>query len=113
MYVYLYISVSIYIFISIYIFCRFKHKTEGSPGDFPKSVTVYSACNRKFVVWPFVYEETNRSYPFTNVLKEINGLNGLHGLAHLWFLVSFYEDDIAPFFLRSLDSLGFKRSDNT
>jgi hypothetical protein len=37
--------------------------------------TVYSSCKRKFVVCPFVDEETNGSYPFAN------GLNGLNGVA--------------------------------
>ncbi len=36
--------------------------------------TVCSSCKRKFVVCPFVYKETNGSYPFSN---------GLRGLAHL------------------------------
>jgi hypothetical protein len=36
--------------------------------------TICSSCERKFVVSPFVDEETNRSYPFAN---------GLKGLAHL------------------------------
>jgi hypothetical protein len=32
--------------------------------------TICSSCTRKFVVFPFIDEETNRSYPFAN------GLNG-------------------------------------
>jgi hypothetical protein len=40
--------------------------------------TVSSSCNQKFVVCPFIDEETNGSYPFTN------GLNGHNGLAHIW-----------------------------
>ncbi len=43
--------------------------------------TVCSLCNWKFVVCPFVDEETNGSYPFAYRLKELNRLNGL---AHLW-----------------------------
>jgi hypothetical protein len=39
-----------------------------------------SACKWNFVVCPFVYEETNRSYPFAN---ELNGLDRINGLAHL------------------------------
>ncbi len=35
--------------------------------------TVRSSCKRKFIVCPFVDEETSRSYPFAN---GINGLNG-------------------------------------
>ncbi len=37
----------------------------------------FSSCKRKFVVCPFVGEETNGSYPFAN------GLNGQNGFAHL------------------------------
>jgi hypothetical protein len=32
--------------------------------------------SRKFVLCPFVYEETRESYPFAN------GLSGLNGLSH-------------------------------
>ncbi len=39
--------------------------------------TVCSSWKRKFVICPFVHEETNRSYPFAN------GLNGQNGCAHL------------------------------
>jgi hypothetical protein len=40
--------------------------------------TVCSSCKRKFVVCPFVDEETNGSFPFAD------GLNGpRNGLAHL------------------------------
>ncbi len=39
--------------------------------------TVCSSCKWKFVICPFVYEETNGSYLFSN------GLNSLNGLAHL------------------------------
>jgi hypothetical protein len=42
--------------------------------------TVCTSCKWKFVVCPFVDEETIRSYPFANKLKRLNGLNGL---AHL------------------------------
>jgi hypothetical protein len=42
--------------------------------------TVCSSCKRKFVVCPFVDEETNGSYLFAI------GLNGLNRLAHLWLL---------------------------
>ncbi len=35
----------------------------GSPGDFPSSVC--SSYNLKFVVCPFVNEETNGNYPRT------------------------------------------------
>ncbi len=49
-------------------------RENGSPDDFSKSVTICSLCKRKFVVCPFVFKETNGSYPFAN---------RLNGLAHL------------------------------
>jgi hypothetical protein len=42
--------------------------------------TVGSSCKRKFVICPFVYKETNVSYPFAN------RLNRLNRPAHLWKL---------------------------
>jgi hypothetical protein len=41
-----------------------------------------SFCKRKFVVCPFVDGDTKWSYPFA---KGLNRLNGLNGLAHLWW----------------------------
>ncbi len=73
----------IYIYIytengSIYIHCRFKWKMEsGSPGDFSYSIYHLLIVKLKFIVCPFVAEETNGSYPFAN------GLNRLNELAHL------------------------------
>ncbi len=46
----------------------------GSPGNFPYSVNVRSPAKQKFVIYPFVDEETNGSYPFANGLKKLNGL---------------------------------------
>ncbi len=43
--------------------------------------TICSSCKLKYVVYPFIYEETNASYPFTNGL---NRLNRLGRLVHLW-----------------------------
>jgi hypothetical protein len=52
-----------------------KYQTEnGNPCDFLNLFTICSSCKRKFVVCPFVDEETNESYPFAN---------GLNGIAHL------------------------------
>ncbi len=52
---------------------RFKWKIEnGSPGDFVNLFIVCSSCQRKFVICPFLDEETNGSYRFAK------------GLAHLW-----------------------------
>jgi hypothetical protein len=73
MYIYTYICIYIYIYINIYIYCRFRRKTE-APGDFLNPFTICSSCKQKFVVSPFVNEETNRRYPFANKLN---------GLAHL------------------------------
>ncbi len=40
-------------------------KTEnGSPGDFLNLFIICSSCKWKFVIFPFVDEETNGSYPF-------------------------------------------------
>ncbi len=83
--IYIYIFICIYISISIiihiqYIYCRFKRKTEAQV-IFLYPFTVCSSCKRKFVVCPFVYEETYRSYLFAN------GLNGLNGLAQLYAYV--------------------------
>jgi hypothetical protein len=42
----------------------FQQKTEAQL-FFPNPFTVCSSSNREFVVCPFVYEETNESYPFS------------------------------------------------
>jgi hypothetical protein len=57
-----------------------KRKTEAE-AIFLNPFTLCSSCKRKFVVCPFVDEETNESYLFANGL---NGLYGINGLAHLW-----------------------------
>jgi hypothetical protein len=44
---------------------------------FLNPLTIGSSCKQKFVVCPFVGEETSGNYQFSNVL------NGLKGLAHL------------------------------
>ncbi len=45
----------------------------GSPGNFPKSVyRFYSSFKRKFVICPFVNEQTNGSYPSANRLSRLN-----------------------------------------
>ncbi len=47
---------------------------------FLNQIAVCSSCKQKFVVCPFVDEETNRSYPFADRLingRLINGLNRL------------------------------------
>jgi hypothetical protein len=54
---------------------RFKQKMEnGSPGNLLNPFTICSSWKLKFVICPFVYEETNGKYPFAN---------GLHRLAHV------------------------------
>jgi hypothetical protein len=50
---------------------------------FLQPFTVCSLCKRKFVDFPYVYEETNGSYPFANTLNGLNGLNRLNRLAYL------------------------------
>ncbi len=55
---------------------RFKRETEAQ-SIFLDPFTVCPSCQLKFVVCPFVYEETSGSYPFAN------GPNRLNGLAHL------------------------------
>ncbi len=45
--------------------------------------SVCSPCKRKFVVCPFVDEETNGNYPFANGLNRLNGINGIKGFANL------------------------------
>ncbi len=56
--------------------CCFKRrqKTEAQ-AIFRNPFTGCSSYKRKFVVCPFVYEETNGSYPFAN---------GLDGIAYIW-----------------------------
>ncbi len=50
----------------------------GRPEDFLLSVYSLLKCKQKFVVFPFVDEETNGSYQFAH---------GLNRLTHLYFLV--------------------------
>jgi hypothetical protein len=64
----------IYIF-SFCICCRFKRKTEVQV-IFLNPFTVCSLCIRKFVVCPFIDEETSRIYSFAIGLNVLNGLNG-------------------------------------
>jgi hypothetical protein len=51
---------------------KFYEKKTGKLRTEAQAVTVCSLCKQKFVVCPFVDEETNGSYPFAN------GLNGLN-----------------------------------
>jgi hypothetical protein len=53
--------------------------------------TVCSSCKRKFVVCPFLNEETDGSYPFSNGLNRLNELNRLNGLAHLCSVRKFLD----------------------
>ncbi len=67
----MYIHIYIYnIYLFIYICSRFKRKTEAQ-AIFLNSFTVCSSCKRKFVICPFVYEETNGSYLFANGLSRL------------------------------------------
>ncbi len=58
-----------------------RHQTEAK-AIFLDPFTACSSSKWKFVVCPFVVEDTNRSYPFAN---------GLNGLAHLCFKPYLYE----------------------
>jgi hypothetical protein len=64
MYIHTYAAVSI---DTYYIFGKWKTK----PGDFPNPFFFCSSCKWKFVVCPFVDDETNETYPFAH------GLSGL------------------------------------
>ncbi len=70
----------------MYINGCFKRKAEAQV-IFISPFTVCSSCKWKYVVCPFIYEETNASYPFANGL---NGLNRPGGLVHLWQLHTVY-----------------------
>ncbi len=50
----------------------------GSQAIFLNPFIVCSSCKRKIFICPFVYKETNGSYPFAN---------RLNGLAHLFYAV--------------------------
>jgi hypothetical protein len=80
-YIYRYIDKDIpYIDVSIYIYASVLNGKR-KPRLFSfHPFTVCSLCKQKFVVYPFVYEETNGSYPFS---KRLNGLNRLNRLALL------------------------------
>jgi hypothetical protein len=56
--VWVFVCVYIFIFIFIFICWRFKQKTE-APSDFPQFIYCLLICKRKFVICPFVDEETN------------------------------------------------------
>jgi hypothetical protein len=81
-----YVGVCVYAFMRVYIYLYLylhlylnaaisngKRKMEAQVNMF----TLCSSFKWKFVVCPFVDEETNRIYLFAN------GINGLNGLAHL------------------------------
>ncbi len=77
-YVYVNIPLSISMYTLLYIhICRFKRKTEAQAICL-NPFTVCSSSERKFVICPYVYKQTNGSYLFAN---------GLNGLAHLWFYI--------------------------
>jgi hypothetical protein len=58
-------------------------KENGAQAIFFNPFTVYSSCKQKFVICPFVDEETNGSYSFVNGLKGLNGLVLLTSLSNL------------------------------
>ncbi len=61
------------IYISLYV-CAAVSNGKPKPRRFSFIRLPFSSCKRIFFLCPFVYEETNGSFPFTN---------GLNGLAHL------------------------------
>ncbi len=71
----------IYEYINIYIYAADSNRklTNEAQAIVKNLITVCSSCERKFFVCPFVYKETNGSYPF------VNGLNRLTRLAHLCY----------------------------
>ncbi len=73
--IYIYTSTYIYIFLYVnFICCRLKRKMEAQ-AIFPYIFIVCSSCKwLKFVVCPFVYEETNGSYSLANRVNRLNGL---------------------------------------
>ncbi len=86
-YLYIFCRFNIYIYIYLY-----ENRTDGkrqllyvcciwemeAQVVFLNPFSICSSCKRKFVVCPFVDEETNGSYPVAN---------GLNGLAHLWLYI--------------------------
>ncbi len=55
-----YRNISLYKSLYIYICCHFKQNTlHVRPGDFLHPFTACSLCKQKFVLCPFVYEESN------------------------------------------------------
>jgi hypothetical protein len=75
---YNYIHISLYIYsIFIYIHAAVSNGKQKMEAQviFLILFTICSSYKRKFVVGPFVYEETHGSYSFAN---------GLNGLAHPW-----------------------------
>ncbi len=70
------VSISIY----LYLYSAVKQKTENQkPRLFLNPFTICSACKQRFVVFPFVDKETNRSYLFAN---------GVNGLAHPLLIIT-------------------------
>jgi hypothetical protein len=69
----------------IIICCRFKRNTETEAQlIFLHRFTICSSYKWKFVIFPFVDEETNRSYPFGNRLKWTKRIKWICPSMSLW-----------------------------
>ncbi len=79
-------------------FPKIKRKTEVQ-AIFFNPFTVCSLCKRKFVVCPFIDEETNGS---NSVANELNGLNGLVHLCIPVHQIVTFSPVQCPFGLSSL-----------
>ncbi len=78
---------SAYVFINM---SRFKWKAEAQ-AIFLNQFTVCSLCQQKFVICPFVDDETNGLYPFANRLNELYGLNGLLYIIFILLYICVYK----------------------
>ncbi len=70
-YLYVHIDICTYMYTytyTVYVYCRFKWKTEAQ-AFFLNPFSVCSSYKWKFVVCPFIVEETTGIYPFANVVK--------------------------------------------
>ncbi len=74
MYLYISRSMYLYLFTYMYISAAVSNGKRKHRPIFLIPFTICSSCKRKFVVFPFVYAETNASYLFAN---ELNGQNRL------------------------------------
>ncbi len=73
----MYISTYLYLwYINKYVAVSKGKRKTGDQTIFLNPFTVCSSSKQKFVIWPFVNVETDRSFPFVNGLNGPSGLNG-------------------------------------